>query len=93
MIDLAIVLAFVAYAVTSGFLNREQASKGLDEYFLAGKSLEGWQAGTSMAASQFAADTPLLVTGPSGALTGPCEEGPAVLMPVAIPLPRCAGPS
>lgn len=63
MIDLAIVLAFVAYAVTSGFRNRERASKGLDEYFLAGKSLKGWRAGTSMAATQFAADTPLLVTG------------------------------
>ncbi|NIP57284.1 MAG: sodium transporter [Gemmatimonadetes bacterium] len=63
MIDLLIVLAFVVYAVTSGFRAREKASRGLDEYFLAGKTLKGWQAGTSMAATQFAADTPLLVTG------------------------------
>jgi Na+/proline symporter len=35
----------------------------LEEYFLAGRSLSGWQAGLSMAATQFAADTPLLVTG------------------------------
>src|SRR5690606_26187336 len=35
----------------------------LQQYFLAGKTIKGWQAGTSMAATQFAADTPLLVTG------------------------------
>ena len=63
MIDLLIVLAFIAYAVTAGFRARKKASEGLEEYFLAGKTLKGWQAGTSMAATQFAADTPLLVTG------------------------------
>ncbi|HSH44483.1 MAG TPA: sodium:solute symporter family protein, partial [Longimicrobiales bacterium] len=63
MIDLLIVLAFVAYAVTAGFRARSKASESLEEYFLAGKTLRGWHAGTSMAATQFAADTPLLVTG------------------------------
>ncbi|MFQ5707360.1 MAG: sodium:solute symporter family protein [bacterium] len=63
MIDLLIVVAFVVYAVSSGFRAREKASKNLQEYFLAGKTLKGWQAGFSMAATQFAADTPLLVTG------------------------------
>lgn len=63
MLDLLIVLAFVAYAVTAGFRSRRQASRDLHEYFLAGRSLPGWKAGTSMAATQFAADTPLLVTG------------------------------
>lgn len=63
MIDLLIVLAFVAYSVTVGFLSRKQASKDLSEYFLAGHTLGGWRAGLSMAATQFAADTPLLVMG------------------------------
>lgn len=63
MIDLLIVLAFIVYAVSAGFRARRKASEGLEEYFLAGKTLKGWQAGTSMAATQFAADTPLLVTG------------------------------
>ncbi len=63
MLDLLIVLAFIAYALTSGLRARRKASESLDEYFLAGKTLKGWQAGTSMAATQFAADTPLLVTG------------------------------
>ncbi len=63
MLDLAIVLAFVTYAIAVGFRARRKASRGLVQYFLAGRTLKGWQAGTSMAATQFAADTPLLVTG------------------------------
>ena len=63
MLDLAIVLGFVIYAVGSGLSARKKASEGLGEYFLAGKTLGGWRAGFSMAATQFAADTPLLVMG------------------------------
>ncbi len=63
MLDLAIVLAFIIYAISSGFRSRKKASESLQEYFLAGKTLTGWRAGFSMAATQFAADTPLLVTG------------------------------
>ena len=63
MIDLIIVLIFVVYSVLTGLFYSKQASRGLEDYFLAGRSLKGWQAGLSMAATQFAADTPLLVTG------------------------------
>lgn len=63
MLDLLIVAAFVLYALGSGLRARGLASQNLHEYFLAGRSIQGWQAGTSMAATQFAADTPLLVTG------------------------------
>ena len=63
MVDLLIVLAFVLYAVSTGLRARKRASQNLSEYFLAGKTLTGWRAGVSMAATQFAADTPLLVTG------------------------------
>ena len=62
-IDGLIVLSFVVYAISSGFRSRTQASRNLEEYFLAGRTLPGWKAGLSMAATQFAADTPLLVTG------------------------------
>jgi Na+/proline symporter len=62
-VDVLIVLAFVAYAVWQGFSARRVASQNLEEYFLAGRSLSGWKAGLSMAATQFAADTPLFVTG------------------------------
>ena len=63
MIDLAFVIAFVVYSIVVGLRARRKASKGLDEYFLAGRSLTGWQGGLSMAATQYAADTPLLAAG------------------------------
>ncbi len=62
-IDIGILLLFVAYAISAGLRSRKIASQNLEEYFLAGRSLPGWKAGLSMAATQFAADTPLLVTG------------------------------
>jgi len=63
MIDLAILAAFVVYALAMGLRARRQASRDFEQYFLAGRSVPGWQAGMSMAATQFAADTPLLVMG------------------------------
>ena len=62
-LDVLIILAFVAHALYQGFSARRVASQNLEEYFLAGRSLPGWKAGLSMAATQFAADTPLFVTG------------------------------
>ncbi|MGE6659540.1 sodium:solute symporter family protein [Pseudomonas sp. NPDC077408] len=63
MLDLLIVMAFVLYGLGSGLRARGKASQSLDEYFLAGRTIKGWKAGFSMGATQFAADTPLLVTG------------------------------
>ncbi|MBI3012457.1 MAG: sodium transporter, partial [Elusimicrobia bacterium] len=63
MIDVLIVGAFVIYSITTGFVMQKKASRGLEEYFLAGRTLKGWKAGVSMAATQYAADTPLLVMG------------------------------
>ncbi|MCY3839877.1 MAG: Na+:solute symporter [Gammaproteobacteria bacterium] len=61
--DLLILLAFVAWSVTLGLRARRRASRGLDEYYLAGRQVRGFRAGISMAATQFAADTPLLFSG------------------------------
>ena len=61
-LDIAIVAAFIAYAVASGLRARGAAQRDLVEYFLGGRLLPGWKAGTSMATTQFAADTPLVVT-------------------------------
>src|SRR5688572_8389884 len=63
MLDLLIALAFVAWCIGLGFAARRSASQNLSEYFLAGRTLQGWRAGVSMAATQYAADTPLLVAG------------------------------
>lgn len=62
-LDICLLTAFVVYAVAAGLRSRRLASQNLEEYFLAGRSLTGWRAGISMAATQFAADTPLLCTG------------------------------
>lgn len=61
--DLVVLLGFAAYALAAGLRSRRRASTDLEQYFLAGRDLTGWRAGLSMAATQFAADTPLLVTG------------------------------
>jgi solute:Na+ symporter, SSS family len=63
VLDLLIVAAFVIYSIGAGLRARRAASRNLKEYFLAGRTIPGWKAGLSMAATQFAADTPLLVTG------------------------------
>ena len=59
-------IAFAAYllvVVAIGVWAARFSSEGMGEFFLAGRSLSGTRAGISMAATQFAADTPLLVTG------------------------------
>lgn len=62
-VDIAILCLFLLYVIRAGWQSRRVASESLEQYFLAGRTLSGWQAGISMAATQFAADTPLLITG------------------------------
>ena len=62
-LDWAIVWAYCASALILGVVLSKRASKGTDDYFLSGRSLPWWLAGTSMVATTFASDTPLLVTG------------------------------
>jgi Na+/proline symporter len=63
MIDAVLVASFVAYCLGVGLRSRRDASRGLEAYFLAGRRLPAWQSGLSMAATQYAADTPLLAAG------------------------------
>jgi SSS family solute:Na+ symporter len=46
-----------------GFYYRRQANRGIEEFFISGRSSPWWLAGTSMAATTFASDTPLAITG------------------------------
>lgn len=62
-VDILILLVFVAFSVTAGLRARRRASQNIEEYYLAGREVKGWKAGVSMAATQFAADTPLLFSG------------------------------
>ena len=53
----------VALPLLIGLAYYRRASANLTEYFLSGRDLPWWLAGTSMVATTFAADTPLAVTG------------------------------
>ncbi len=57
-----IVLYFVASAAI-GLAYTRKAGRSLADYFVSGRSLPWWLAGTSMVATTFAADTPLVVAG------------------------------
>src|SRR3954469_24737032 len=57
-----VALYFLASAGVALIYTR-RASQSLDEYFVSGRALPWWLAGTSMVATTFAADTPLVVAG------------------------------
>jgi solute:Na+ symporter, SSS family len=59
---LVIALYFVLSAAI-GLAYTRKASRSLADYFVSGRSLPWWLAGTSMVATTFAADTPLAVAG------------------------------
>jgi solute:Na+ symporter, SSS family len=59
---LIIALYFVCSAAI-GLAYTRKASRSLADYFVTGRSLPWWLAGTSMVATTFAADTPLAVAG------------------------------
>ncbi|HEX2249938.1 MAG TPA: sodium:solute symporter family protein [Gemmatimonadales bacterium] len=59
---LVIALYFVISAAI-GLAYTRKASQSLADYFVSGRSLPWWLAGTSMVATTFAADTPLAVAG------------------------------
>jgi Na+/proline symporter len=46
-----------------GLYYKARAGSSIDEFFLSGRNIPWWLAGTSMVATTFAADTPLAVTG------------------------------
>lgn len=58
---LILVLYLVGTLVLGLWLARR--NRGEDDYFVAGRSLSGWLAGASMAATTFSIDTPLYVAG------------------------------
>jgi len=52
-IDIAVIFAYLALTVLSGFWISKRASKDLDSYFLGGKSLPWYILGISNASGQF----------------------------------------
>ncbi len=61
-IDWTIIAAYFILSAVIGLYFAKRAGKDLHEYFLSGRNLPWWLAGTSMVATTFAADTPLAVT-------------------------------
>ena len=61
-IDWSIIAAYMALVTAVGFAFLKRASGGVAEFFVAGRNLPWWIAGTSLIATSFAADTPLAIT-------------------------------
>jgi solute:Na+ symporter, SSS family len=61
-LDWAVVALYFLVNLLIGFYYRSRASKDVSEFFLSGRNVPWWLAGTSMVATTFAADTPLAVT-------------------------------
>lgn len=61
-VDWAILAGYALAMLAVGLKWAGRASRSTDEFFLTGRSLPWWIAGTSMVATTFAADTPLVVT-------------------------------
>ncbi len=62
-LDWIAIGAYLLFALFVGIAARESAGQSRASYFLADRSLPWWWAGTSIAATTFAADTPLAITG------------------------------
>ncbi len=62
-VDWAVIIAYVIFALSVGAYFARRAGKGIEEFFLSGRRLPWWLAGTSLVATTFASDTPLVVTG------------------------------
>src|SRR4051794_2481341 len=63
LIDWTAVAAYLLITLVLGLYFRRRSGKDISEYFVSGRDVSWWLAGTSMVATTFAADTPLLVTG------------------------------
>ncbi len=57
------IAAYFALNLLIGLYYRRRATKSTEEFFVGGRNVSWWLAGTSMVATTFAADTPLAVTG------------------------------
>ncbi len=61
-LDISVIIGFLAIFVGVALYFKNRASESLDNFFLGGRNLPWYIAGTSMVATTFAADTPLAVT-------------------------------
>lgn len=62
-LDWGIVLFYLVASLALGLYLSRRGSRSLADFFVSGRALPWWLAGTSMAATTFSIDTPLYVTG------------------------------
>jgi solute:Na+ symporter, SSS family len=63
ILDWTVIAAYFLFNLGIGIYYARRASGSTSEFFLSGRNVPWWLAGTSMVATTFAADTPLAVTG------------------------------
>lgn len=61
--DIAVLVIYLAAVFGAGIVLSKRASRSTEEFFVSGRTLPWWIIGTSMVATTFAADTPLVVSG------------------------------
>lgn len=62
-LDWLVIGAYLALSLGAGLLVRKRSRGSMENFFLSGRNLPWWLAGTSMVATSFASDTPLVITG------------------------------
>ena len=63
VLDLSIIVLYIVASFVVGIILSKRATRSTEEYFVSGRALPWWLIGTSMVATTFAADTPLVVSG------------------------------
>ena len=62
-IDWLVIAGYLLINLAIGMYYRRRAGGNTEEFFISGRTVSWWLAGTSMVATTFAADTPLFVSG------------------------------
>ena len=62
-LDWVVIIGYLLVNLAIGIYYRRRASGNTEEFFISGRDVSWWLAGTSMVATTFAADTPLFVCG------------------------------
>ncbi|MDH3402852.1 MAG: hypothetical protein OES32_04040 [Acidobacteriota bacterium] len=62
-IDWWLVAAYLLFALAAGAVLARRGGASVDQFFLSGRRLPWWLAGTSIVATTFAVDTPLVISG------------------------------
>ncbi len=63
LIDWCVIALYFVFNLGVGLYFRKRATQSVSDFFVGGRNVTWWLAGTSMVATTFAADTPLVVTG------------------------------